>query len=87
MARYFFNFVFFLMPFATYWVFMLISRKAENRPDLKWEDAPFGWLIVAGLTLGVGSMVVAGIYTANTAGTVYEPARLIDGKIQSGTVE
>jgi Family of unknown function (DUF6111) len=86
MARYFFNFVFFLMPFATYWMFMLISRKAENRPDLKWEDAPFGWLIVAGLALGVGSMVVMGVYTANTAGTAYEPARLIDGEIQPGTV-
>jgi len=86
MARYLFNVVFFLMPFATFWVFMLISRKAENRPDLKWEDAPFGWLIIAGLTLGVGSMVVMGVYTANTAGTAYEPARLIDGEIQPGTV-
>ncbi|MCE7999547.1 MAG: hypothetical protein HEP70_11865 [Rhodobiaceae bacterium] len=87
MARFLINFLFFLLPFATYWIFILISRKAEDRPDLKWSEAPFGWLIVAGLALGVGSMLVAGIYTANTAGTDYEPARLIDGEIQSGTVE
>lgn len=84
MARFIINLLFFAAPFVAFWVFMVASRRIEGRPHLTWGDAPFGWLVIAGLALGAGSMVVLGYYTGQETDAAYEPARLIDGDIQSG---
>ncbi|MEQ9518095.1 MAG: DUF6111 family protein [Parvibaculum sp.] len=84
MARFIINLLFFAAPFVAFWVFMVASRRVEGRPNLAWGDAPFGWLVVVGLALGAGSMVVMGYYTGQETDAAYEPARLIDGGIQSG---
>ncbi|MEQ9143624.1 MAG: DUF6111 family protein [Parvibaculaceae bacterium] len=86
MARFLINLLFFLLPFATYWLFMVASRRVEDRPDLEWEDAPFKWLVVAGLALGVGSMIVLGYYTGQETQARYEPAQLIEGEIEPSGV-
>jgi len=84
MTRFFINFLFFLLPFATYWIFVVVTRRIEHQPNREWADAPFGWLVVLGLVLGVGSMVVLGYFAGLETNDAYEPARLIDGVIQPG---
>jgi uncharacterized protein DUF6111 len=84
MTRFVINLLFFLLPFVTYWIFMVITRRIDHQPDREWADAPFGWLVVAGLAFGVGSMIVLGYVTGLETNDVYEPARLIDGEIQPG---
>ena len=84
MTRFVNNFLFFLLPFLTYWIFVVVTRRMDHQPDREWGDAPFGWLVVAGLALGVGSMVVLGYYTGADRYTTYDPARLIDGEIVPG---
>lgn len=87
MTRFLINLLFFLAPFAVYWIYVVVTRRIDHMPDREWADAPFGWLIVAGLVFGVGSMVIAGYYTGQEPGTTYRPAELIDGEIVAPTFD
>ncbi len=86
MTRFIINFLFFLLPFLSYWIFVVVTRRMDKQPNREWADAPFGWLVVAGLGLGVASMVGLGYYTGADGYTTYEPAQVIDGEIVPGTM-
>lgn len=75
-----------LLPTALYFVYLKIARRRAT-PGAPTPDVPWIWLGVAGAALLVISLAAVAVVGGAPPGSVYEPAKLIDGKIQPGHFE
>jgi hypothetical protein len=81
----------FLLPTILYfaWVFATQRRAAASGGGAQaqaWQDVPWVWLIGAGIILMALSLAATALFGGDQPGGVYEPARLIDGRIEPGQV-
>ncbi|MGD0190509.1 MAG: DUF6111 family protein [Rhizomicrobium sp.] len=74
--------VLFLLPFAGYLGFYLLTRRVPARMLMIWMT-----LTIAGLVLVAGSFVYAGFADGDTPHGRYVPAHVVNGTIVPGHVE
>lgn len=72
----------FLLPFAVYYGFFLLSRRKPGREIAQWL-----WLSIAGLILVAASFVWLGLTQGDTTAGRYVPPHMENGKIVPGHVE
>ncbi|MBM3526296.1 MAG: hypothetical protein FJX57_25380 [Alphaproteobacteria bacterium] len=81
-----------VLPTLVYvlWHLVLVRKQSStgNSDDVAtespWRGAPWHWLGLAGLALMGLSLVLFAELTGAPPGSVYEPARSIDGKVVPG---
>jgi len=76
----------FLLPFAAYFGFAFVANRALAK-GIRWQDAPWVWLAIIGLSLTVVSFVVMALLGGEDPTKVYVPPRVEGGKIVPGHVE
>jgi drug/metabolite transporter superfamily protein YnfA len=85
MMRFVLYLLFFLAPFALYGLYLLIvKRLREEYPG--WEEAPWSWLIIAGLSLAIIGFLLTSQLTGEAPGGTYIPPHEVGGKIVPGEV-
>jgi len=76
-----------LLPTAAYFLYVNFARRRAGVGTNAVPDVPWTWLAVAGIVLVVISLAVFTMLDTAPPGSRYEPAQLIDGKIQPGHFE
>lgn len=75
----------FLAPFIVYGLWLAFirykARRAGSAAGRGWSDAPWTWLIVAGVILVSASLVSLGLVRDAPPGAKYFPPRLENGVI------
>lgn len=70
-----------LLPTLLYFLYVkVVRRSSSNAPP----EVPWIWLGIAGAALLVVSIAAFSMMGGAPPGSVYEPAKLIDGEIQPG---
>ena len=64
--------------FAWHWL-PRPKKDGEPAPPLRWQDAPWMWLILIGLALSVATVLGFGIWEQGDCQPV--PTQMIDGKL------
>ena len=72
-----------LLPTALYFLYLKMARRGSGAGAAA-PDVPWVWLGIAGAALLAVSLVAATLMGGAPPGSVYEPPKLIDGKIQPG---
>lgn len=74
-----------LLPFLLYWAYLSLNRR---RPSVagahaapRWQEAPWVWIVAAGVLLMIASLAVFGMSGGVKPGTRLIPPTLVDGKI------
>lgn len=80
------NFLLFLLPFAIYAVFLLLTRPKGAKSDL-WREMPLLGLFCAGTALVVAVMVFFVSFSGAPREGTYKPAEFRDGKLVPGRVD
>lgn len=75
--------VLFLLPFVLYGVFLWATKAGVMHPD-SWPVSRIAWLLIAALSLMVGSFIYFANYTGAPPGSTYVPAHMEDGKFVPG---
>ena len=84
MARLFaFNIFFFLLPFAAYAGYLLITRGSFSNIS-EWQMRTIAWLALGGSLLMVTALVYFMQFEPGAADSTYLPARFEDGQIVPG---
>ena len=78
--------VLFLMPFVLYGVFLWATKAGVMHPD-SWPLSRIAWLLIAALTLMVGSFIYFANYSGAPVGTTYVPAHMENGKFVPGQIK
>jgi hypothetical protein len=73
----------FLVPFLVYAVFLWATRAGVLEPQ-SWSMARLAWLLIAALSLMLGSFVMLAEFSGAPAGSTYVPAHVDDGKLSPG---
>ena len=73
----------FLIPFLVYAVFLWATRAGVLDPSA-WSPTHLAWLLIAALSLMVGSLVVLAEFGGAPARSTYVPAHVDDGKLRPG---
>jgi hypothetical protein len=81
------NILLFLLPFAMYVAYMLLTRRGTTSAGAMINDAPLIWLFIAGAVLVVGTLIYYGSTSGGKPGQVYIPSRMKDGQIEPGRME
>jgi hypothetical protein len=76
----------FLLPFLVYAIFLWASR-AGVLDSSQWSPSRLAWLLIAALSLMVGSFVVLAEFGGAPAGSTYVPAHVDDGKLRPGVTK
>jgi hypothetical protein len=76
----------FLVPFVVYAVFLWATR-AGVLDSSAWSPARLAWLMIAALSLMVGSFVVLAEFGGAPAGSTYVPAHVDAGKLRPGVTK
>jgi hypothetical protein len=76
----------FLIPFLTYAVFLWATRAGVLDPAA-WSVTRLAWLLIAALSLMVGSFVVLAQFGGAPPGSTYVPAHVDDGKLRPGVTK
>jgi hypothetical protein len=80
-----------VLPAAIYFAvkWWTAKRAAEGHPVAKpsWWDAPWPWLVGAGVVLMVATIAVLAVYEGAPPGAEYRPAELEGGKVTPGGFE
>ena len=71
----------FLLPFAVYAAWVLLTRRTAAAGGSWWQATPVAWLSLAGLVLIVMSFVALALFTGHEPGGTYVPPRYIGGEI------
>ena len=75
--------VLFLMPFVLYGVFLWATKAGVMHPD-SWPISRIAWLLIAALSLMVGSFIYFANYSGAPPGSTYVPAHMENGKFVPG---
>ncbi len=73
----------FLIPFLVYAVFLWATRAGVLDPS-SWSVGRLAWLMIAALSLMVGSFVVLAQFSGAPARSTYVPAHVDDGTLRPG---
>jgi hypothetical protein len=73
----------FLTPFVLYAIFLVATRTGVLDASA-WTLSRVSWLLIAALSLMVGSFVVLAQFSGSPPGTTYVPAHIEDGKFVPG---
>lgn len=84
MIRYVDELGLFLLPFALFFVFLVVSRREAFAPE-HWRGAR-GWLAIAGVGLAITGLVVETLWLERHDG-VYRPAHMENGRLVPGGFE
>ncbi len=76
----------FLIPFVVYAVFLWATRAGVLDPS-SWSLARLAWLLIAALSLMVGSFVMLAQFGGAPAGSTYVPAHVDDGTLRPGVIK
>jgi hypothetical protein len=76
----------FLIPFLFYAVFLWATR-AGVLDSSSWSLARLAWLMIAALSLMVGSFVMLAQFDGAPAGSTYVPAHVDDGTLRPGVIK
>jgi hypothetical protein len=76
----------FLVPFLVYAVFLWATRAGVLEPA-SWSMARLAWLLIAALSLMLGSFVMLAEFSGAPAGSTYVPAHVDDGKLRPGVTK
>ncbi len=79
-----------LLPVAIYLAWHFHARRKAlasgiTAPSVR--DAPWTWIVAAGLTVMILALVGLGLFTGDEPGGVYVPPYMEDGKIVPGHIE
>jgi len=74
----------FLVPFAAYALFLVLTRAGALNPA-SWPNVIIFRLALGALVLVAGSLVLLVRFSGAPAHSTYEPARLENGKLVPGT--
>ncbi|MFN3746142.1 MAG: DUF6111 family protein [Hyphomicrobiaceae bacterium] len=78
------NIVLFLLPTAIYVTYVLLTRKPGDKRGVL-DDAPFIWLMLAGIALILLVLIAFGSTSGGRPGQTYVPPSLdAEGKIKPG---
>ena len=75
-----------LLPTAAYFLYLTALRRRQGAANAPAPDVPWTWLAVAGVVLLVVSLTALALIGGAPPGSHYEPAQLIDGKIEPGSL-
>ena len=73
----------FLAPFVAYALFLWATRAGVLDPAA-WSPGRLAWLLIAALSLMVGSFVMLAEFGGAPAGSTYVPAHVDDGRLRPG---
>lgn len=78
-----------LLPTALYFLYMFATRRRQlsDRTAVTRDSVPWAWLAMAGALLAAATLIVFAQFGGAPPGSVYVPARVIDGKIEPGHFE
>jgi Family of unknown function (DUF6111) len=81
MIRYVDELGLFLLPFALFFLFLVVSRREAFAPE-HWRGAR-GWLAIAGVGIAISGLVVERLWLERPNG-VYHPAHIENGRFVPG---
>lgn len=73
-----------LLPTAAYFLYLTMVRRRSGASATAVPEVPWAWLGIAGVVLLAVSLTAFALIGGAPPGSVYEPAQLIDGKIEPG---
>ena len=77
-----------ILPFLIYALYLTMARRRARlagEGDLpRWQNAPWTWIIAAGVLLMMASLIAFRELSSVPAGTVLEPPRLEESQRQTG---
>ncbi len=80
-----------LVPFLVYGAWLSLSRHkarlAGEDAVPEWREAPWTWLLIAGLGLAIAGLAGLALQGGDPLGTTYVPPQFIDGEIVPGRTE
>jgi hypothetical protein len=76
----------FLLPFLAYAVFLWATRAGVLDPSA-WSLARVAWLVIAALSLMLGSFVMLAEFGGAPPGSTYVPAHVDDGRLRPGVTK
>jgi hypothetical protein len=76
----------FLVPFLVYAAFLWATRAGVLDPSA-WSLARLAWLVIAALSLMVGSFVMLAEFGGAPPGSTYVPAHVDDGRLRPGVTK
>jgi len=87
MARFVaFDVVFFLLPFAAYALWLMVTRRTVRNAD-DWQVRTLGFLALSGALLMVVALVAFVHFDAEAPGGSYVPAHIENGVIVPGHID
>jgi hypothetical protein len=84
MTRYIDELGLFLLPFALFFLFLVVTRREALAPE-HWRGAR-GWLAIAGVGLAIGGLVAEILWLDRSTG-IYRPAHMENGRFVPGGFE
>jgi hypothetical protein len=79
------NILLFLLPTVAYVIYVVATR-GDNRKGIL-DEAPLGWLMLAGSALVLAVLATYGSDTRGKPGQVYVPPSMKDGRIEPGQIK
>ena len=76
----------FLLPFGAYFTYVALARRAEAK-GIKWQEAPWVPLAIAGFTLVIASFLATGLLTGSDPAGTYVPPHMEGGRVVPGHVK
>ena len=74
-----------LVPFVIYGAWLALARNKARRAGAdavpEWREAPWTWLLIAGLGLLIASLVGLAVQGGDPLGKTYVAPQFIDGEI------
>lgn len=77
------NALFFLIPFAAYAAWLLVTKRRVNDPQ-DWRNRVIIWLCAIGVVFVLIGLVLLVSFSGTTTNETYHPAELQDGQIIPG---
>ncbi|WP_119459185.1 DUF6111 family protein [Rhodospirillaceae bacterium SYSU D60014] len=76
-----------VLPTVLYFVYMTMARRRAQTASGRsgwWQEVPWTWLGIAGAILMIVTLSAFALFGGAEPGSVYQPAKLIDGEIKPG---
>ena len=74
-----------LLPLLLYWIYAALARRraavAGTAPPPRWQEAPWVWIIGAGVALMLAALATFGVTSSVEPGVQLVPPTVIDGEV------